>query len=68
MKYQITLAIHIVDENKRGQRENEIMRQIRKAGMRGKERKREEWRGKERKGEERRGEEKRGEEKRRDKR
>ena len=50
MKYQITLAIHIVDENKRGQRENEIRRQIRKAGMRGKERKREEWRGEERKG------------------
>ena len=55
MKYQITLALHIVDENKRGQRETEIMRQIRKAGMRGKERKRERRRGKERRGEERRG-------------
>ena len=63
MKYQITLAIHIVDENKRGQRENEIMRQIRKSGMRGKERS-----GEERKGKEREGKERSGEEKRRDKR
>ena len=62
MKYQITLAIHIVDENKRGQRENEIMRQISKAGTRGKERKREEWRGKEKR------QEMKGKEKKRDKR
>ena len=54
MKYQITLALHKVDENKRGRRKNEIMRQIRKAGTRG-----EEWRGEVKRGEERRGEENR---------